>query len=276
LYKYDKIELGYLIWKGEVLDYDEDLSKVLLETTTGAVVLQFVGGMQIVVEDSNEPRKFILNVEPGDTIHSVTRQIQAILGGSGYVLTHFGRVLSEGETVDSCNLKMFDLLSSHAPTRIEQCTQPTAISLQPDAPMSMVGGAGTHVDEWSAFAKFRQPVGRDSELYHAWYALACQDYNEAWAHLQTSQASTRKEMSPSDKSTIQMAVSMMTDLVKKKRAAAVYIMSSRESASTEKFMQETLCKYVLKNCHTPITESKGSQLGGPEELLRTADGGRCG
>ena len=147
--------------------------------------------------------------------------------------------------------------------------QARAISLQPDAPM--FGGDGTPVEEWSAFAKSSQPTGLDSDLYRAWYAIACQDYNESLAHHQvcTRQAaisrSSTTDVPTSNLDMVQDTVDLMTRIVEDLRAEAVHIMCSRETASTEEIMRRRLFKYVWKNLHAQeasITESGGSQLGG--------------
>jgi hypothetical protein len=134
----------------------------------------------------------------------------------------------------------------------------------------MFGVDGTPVVEWSAFAKSSQPAGRDSELYRAWYAIACQDYNASLAHLQdcTRQAaiyrSSTTDVPTSDLDMIQETVDLMTSIVERERATAVHIMCSRETASTEEIMRSKLFKYVWKNfrAQASITESRGSQLGG--------------
>jgi hypothetical protein len=98
-----------LIWKGDVLGRDQDLSKVLLETTTGAAVLHLIGGTQIFVTGPG-PRKFVLNVKDDDTMGDVARQVQAILGGSGYLLETNGSYLDSKKTVAYYQLKSYDLL----------------------------------------------------------------------------------------------------------------------------------------------------------------------
>ena len=87
----------HLIWNGEALHPDDDLSKVLLETTTGLAVLHLMGGTQIFVYDLN--RKITLNVEADDTIRDVINHVIAMLGGSNYVLERNGETLIEEKTV---------------------------------------------------------------------------------------------------------------------------------------------------------------------------------
>jgi hypothetical protein len=99
-----------LIWKGDVLDWDDDLSKVILETTTGAAVLHLIGGTQIFVTGPRGPRTFVIYVEDDDTMGDVARQVQAILGGSGYLLKQFERYLDVEKTVAHYKLKSYDLL----------------------------------------------------------------------------------------------------------------------------------------------------------------------
>jgi hypothetical protein len=133
-----------LIWKGDVLVADKDLSKVLLETTTGAAVLHLIGGTQIFVTGPG-PRNFVLNVEDDDTIFDVARQVQAILGGSGYLLTKFGGYLDAKKTVAYYQLKSYDWLGCEEYDPIPAWIPIPSIC----SASSAIGGtlAGTRVEE---------------------------------------------------------------------------------------------------------------------------------
>ena len=98
----------HLIWNGEALHPDDDLSKVLLETTTGLAVLHLMGGTQIFVYDLN--RKITLNVEADDTIRDVINHVIAMLGGSNYVLEHNRETLIEEKTVAYYQIKPYHML----------------------------------------------------------------------------------------------------------------------------------------------------------------------
>jgi hypothetical protein len=144
--------------------------------------------------------------------------------------------------------------------------QARAISLQPDAPMSMVGTDGTPVVEWSAFANDLQPASVDSELYRDWYAMAWAEYHEALALLESSTLhaahygrSSARDDAPLWFGLMQSAVDQMTIHVEDMRATALHIMCSRHKAETKEIMQGN----VLNNLAlASITESTGSQLGG--------------
>ena len=97
-----------MIWNGEALHPDDDLTKVLFETTTGLAVLHLMGGTLIFVDALN--RKITLNLEADDTIRDVINHVIAMLGGSNYVLERHGETLIEEKTVAYYQVKPYDML----------------------------------------------------------------------------------------------------------------------------------------------------------------------
>lgn len=112
----------YLIWKGDVLN-DNDLSKVLRESTTGdlsSVSVKSTTGTAVLdlmssttTKDMLGLRTLILNVKADGTIQEVIIQIQAMLGGPDpldYLLSHRLKLLSEEKTVADCQINSNELL----------------------------------------------------------------------------------------------------------------------------------------------------------------------
>ena len=86
-----------------------DISTVLLETTTGTAVMHLLSGTQIFDKDMLGLRASVLIVKADDTIQDVIKQVQAMLGGPDYLLTHCEKLLSETTTVADCQIKSYDV-----------------------------------------------------------------------------------------------------------------------------------------------------------------------
>jgi hypothetical protein len=154
-----------LIWKGDVLDCDGDLSKVLRETTTGAAVLHLIGGTQIFITGPRGPREFVLNVDDDDTMGDVARQVQAILGGSEYLLKQFGRYLDVEQTVAHYQLKSYDQLVCEEYETIT-CRHPAWLPSICSA-SSAIGGTlvGTGVEQCASADGDEQKVAKQIKSY---------------------------------------------------------------------------------------------------------------
>jgi hypothetical protein len=105
--------------------------------------------------------------------------------------------------------------------------------------------------EWSAFAEPHKPTRTDSELYHAWYAIAHQDYKEALAVLQESEAVmttalTDVHISIHMHATLHNVARAMTTAVEERRDTALHIMCNREAPSSERLMKRMLFNYIRR------------------------------
>ena len=87
----------------------------MLIETTGAAVLHLSGGAQIFVTDkfhTHKSRKIVLNVDPGDTMFDVAKQIIVRWGGYSYRLTRSSSILLEEKTVGRYKLQSLETLYS--------------------------------------------------------------------------------------------------------------------------------------------------------------------
>ena len=105
--------------------------------------------------------------------------------------------------------------------------------------------------EWSAFAEPHKPTRIDNELYHAWYAIAHQDYKEALALLQESEAvMTTVHTSTHMHANLQNVALAMATAVEDRRDTALHIMCNREAASSEELMRTVVFNYARRNLDT--------------------------
>ncbi len=160
--------------------------------------------------------------------------------------------------------------------------QARANSFQPGAPMFGRDGTDNEVssadseaesttEEWSVFAEPHKPTPIDTELYHAWYAIACQDYNETLMSLQDctrqaaiSRLSTDVPLHLQDM--VQRMVPVLTEFAEGLRVTALHVMLHRrepDTANIQEIMMKVLMKYVWKTLHTQKSVVGTQPLAGP-------------
>jgi 6-phosphogluconate dehydrogenase len=102
----------HLIWKHDMTT--GDLITEPLETRWGTEVMHVMSGTQTVDKDMLGPRTLILIVKADDTIQDVIKQVQAMLCGPDFLLTHCEKLLRETTTVADCQIESYDVLVSTA------------------------------------------------------------------------------------------------------------------------------------------------------------------
>jgi hypothetical protein len=112
-----------------------------------------------------------------------------------------------------------------------------------------------HAEEWSDFAEPHKPIEIDTELYHAWYAIARQDYNETLMILEecTRQAANARlstDVHLHLQELIQSTVPALTQSAEGLRVMGLQVMLHRREPSSLEVMNRVLMKYVWKTLRT--------------------------
>jgi hypothetical protein len=118
-----------------------------------------------------------------------------------------------------------------------------------------------HAEEWSAFTEPHKPTEIDMELYHAWSAIARQDYNGTLMCLQecTRQAPTSRLSTDVPfhlQELIQSTVTALTQSAEGLKVMALQVILHRREPWSLEVMNKVLMKYV---CNTLRPQKLPSQ-----------------